>query len=181
MDKWIERIIGNGPLIQLAIDPPIQCFRQLHFVLASAAKSAFLSAHEKFANDFFDGCPAGRHGVFRFGADQGGHRGHEEDLQRLLEDQASHRPRWKTARRNCARKSRTWPTAWKKRKPITRQLLDQSNDQAISADERDKRKQSAAAKAKEINNCQDRPRTIPAPGRSPARRPKPAHERQSRH
>ena len=32
-----------------------------------------------------------------------------------------------------------------------KQLLDQSNDQAISADEREKRKQSAAAKAKEIN------------------------------
>ena len=31
-------------------------------------------------------------------------------------------------------------------------LLDQSNDQAISADERDKRKQAATAKAKEINN-----------------------------
>ena len=33
-----------------------------------------------------------------------------------------------------------------------KQLLDQSNDQAISADERDKRKLSAAGKAKEINN-----------------------------
>lgn len=33
-----------------------------------------------------------------------------------------------------------------------KQLLDQSNDQAISADEREKRKQSAASKAKEINN-----------------------------
>ncbi len=31
-------------------------------------------------------------------------------------------------------------------------LLDQSNDQAISADEREKRKQSATSKAKEINN-----------------------------
>ena len=31
------------------------------------------------------------------------------------------------------------------------QLLDQSNDQAISADERDKRKQAAGDKAKEIN------------------------------
>jgi len=31
-------------------------------------------------------------------------------------------------------------------------LLDQSNDQAISADERDKRKQAAASKAKEISN-----------------------------
>lgn len=33
-----------------------------------------------------------------------------------------------------------------------KQLLDQSNDQAISADERDKRKQAAASKAREINN-----------------------------
>jgi outer membrane protein len=33
-----------------------------------------------------------------------------------------------------------------------KQLLDQSNDQAISSDERDKRKQAAADKAKEINN-----------------------------
>jgi outer membrane protein len=33
-----------------------------------------------------------------------------------------------------------------------KQLLDQSNDQAISVDERDKRKQAAAAKAKEIGN-----------------------------
>jgi outer membrane protein len=33
-----------------------------------------------------------------------------------------------------------------------KQLLDQSNDQAISADERDKRKQAATDKAKEINN-----------------------------
>jgi Skp family chaperone for outer membrane proteins len=32
-----------------------------------------------------------------------------------------------------------------------KQLLDQANDQAISADERDKRKQAAADKAKEIN------------------------------
>jgi outer membrane protein len=32
-----------------------------------------------------------------------------------------------------------------------KQLLDQSNDQAISADERDKRKQAAADKAREIN------------------------------
>jgi Skp family chaperone for outer membrane proteins len=31
-------------------------------------------------------------------------------------------------------------------------LLDQANDQALSQDERDKRKQSAADKAKEINN-----------------------------
>ncbi len=31
-------------------------------------------------------------------------------------------------------------------------MLDQSNDQAISADERDKRKHAAADKAKEINN-----------------------------
>jgi outer membrane protein len=33
-----------------------------------------------------------------------------------------------------------------------KQLLDQSNDQAISSDERDKRKQAAADKAKEINS-----------------------------
>jgi Skp family chaperone for outer membrane proteins len=33
-----------------------------------------------------------------------------------------------------------------------KQLLDESNDQAISSDERDKRKQAAADKAKEINN-----------------------------
>ena len=33
-----------------------------------------------------------------------------------------------------------------------KQLLDQANDQAISADERDKRKQAAADKAKEINS-----------------------------
>jgi outer membrane protein len=33
-----------------------------------------------------------------------------------------------------------------------KQLLDQANDQAISADQRDKRKQSAADKAKEINS-----------------------------
>ena len=33
-----------------------------------------------------------------------------------------------------------------------KQLLDQSNDQAISADERDKRKQAATGKAKEISN-----------------------------
>jgi Skp family chaperone for outer membrane proteins len=33
-----------------------------------------------------------------------------------------------------------------------KQLLDQANDQAISADERDKRKQSAADTLKEINN-----------------------------
>ena len=33
-----------------------------------------------------------------------------------------------------------------------KQLLDQSNDQAISSDERDKRKQAATDKAKEINN-----------------------------
>src|SRR5579872_5240895 len=32
-----------------------------------------------------------------------------------------------------------------------KQLLDQANDQAISTDERDKRKQAAADKAKEIN------------------------------
>jgi Skp family chaperone for outer membrane proteins len=32
-----------------------------------------------------------------------------------------------------------------------KQLLDQANDSALSADERDKRKQSAAAKAKEIS------------------------------
>jgi len=32
-----------------------------------------------------------------------------------------------------------------------KQLLDQSNDQAIAADERDKRKQAAAEKAREIN------------------------------
>jgi outer membrane protein len=32
-----------------------------------------------------------------------------------------------------------------------KQLLDQSNDQAISADEREKRKESAAVKAREIN------------------------------
>ena len=33
-----------------------------------------------------------------------------------------------------------------------KQLLDQSNDQAISTDEREKRKQAAASKAKEINS-----------------------------
>jgi Skp family chaperone for outer membrane proteins len=33
-----------------------------------------------------------------------------------------------------------------------KQLLDQSNDQAISADERDKRKQAAASKVREINS-----------------------------
>jgi outer membrane protein len=33
-----------------------------------------------------------------------------------------------------------------------KQLLDQANDQAISADERDKRKQAAGDKAKELNN-----------------------------
>lgn len=33
-----------------------------------------------------------------------------------------------------------------------KQLLDQSNDQAISTDERDKRKQAAASKAREINS-----------------------------
>ncbi len=33
-----------------------------------------------------------------------------------------------------------------------KQLLDQANDQAISADERDKRKQAAADKAREINS-----------------------------
>jgi outer membrane protein len=33
-----------------------------------------------------------------------------------------------------------------------KQLLDQSNDQAISADERDRRKDAATAKAKEINS-----------------------------
>jgi len=33
-----------------------------------------------------------------------------------------------------------------------KQLLDQANDQAISQDERDKRKQAASDKAKEINN-----------------------------
>ena len=39
-----------------------------------------------------------------------------------------------------------------------KQLLDQSNDQAISADERDKRKQAATGKAKEINNSNAKPR-----------------------
>src|ERR1700744_1394241 len=33
-----------------------------------------------------------------------------------------------------------------------KQLLDQANDQAISADERDRRKQSATEKAKEVND-----------------------------
>lgn len=33
-----------------------------------------------------------------------------------------------------------------------KQLLDQANDQSISADERDKRKQAAADKAKDLNN-----------------------------
>jgi len=35
-----------------------------------------------------------------------------------------------------------------------KQLLDQANDQAISADERDRRKQAAADKAREVNSSQ---------------------------
>ena len=35
-----------------------------------------------------------------------------------------------------------------------KQLLDQANDQAIAADERDKRKQSATEKAREVNSSQ---------------------------
>jgi outer membrane protein len=41
-----------------------------------------------------------------------------------------------------------------KSKTEYKQLLDQANDQAISADERDKRKQSATEKAKEVNSSQ---------------------------
>jgi Skp family chaperone for outer membrane proteins len=41
-----------------------------------------------------------------------------------------------------------------KAKADYKQLLDQANDQAISADERDKRKVAAAEKAKEVNSSQ---------------------------
>ena len=41
-----------------------------------------------------------------------------------------------------------------KAKTEYKQLLDQANDQAISADERDRRKQSATEKAKEVNDSQ---------------------------
>jgi len=41
-----------------------------------------------------------------------------------------------------------------KAKTDYKQMLDQANDPAISADERDKRRQSAATKAKEINDAQ---------------------------
>src|ERR1700744_4093051 len=41
-----------------------------------------------------------------------------------------------------------------KAKTEYKQLLDHANDQAISADERDRRKQSATEKAKEVNDSQ---------------------------
>ena len=41
-----------------------------------------------------------------------------------------------------------------KAKADYKQMLDQANDQAISADERDKRKQSAAEKARDVNSRQ---------------------------
>jgi len=60
-----------------------------------------------------------------------------------------------------------------------KQMLDQANDQGISADERDKRKQSAADKAKDVNSRQVAIETVLPPGRRPIERQKPAHDQQS--
>jgi outer membrane protein len=68
---------------------------------------------------------------------------------------------WKTKQATAALESRKadlrkeikdQADALEKAQADYKQLLDQSNDQAISPDEREKRKESAASKAKEINN-----------------------------
>jgi Skp family chaperone for outer membrane proteins len=105
-----------------------------------------------FAHGHFDHFVAGFLERSRAGAKQDRHRGLAQAVRRLLEKTAGANPAQRGSKAQFAKDAKSQRDDLKKGSDEYQKLLEQANDQAFSAEQRDKYKQTAADKLKQLQD-----------------------------